>query len=564
MIERGRAVAGRMLGTHWTAAAAIFALLAIVHTWPLAREPGVFCRNDNGDAQLNEWIVAWVAHQLPRDPRRLFQANIFYPAKDALAFSEPLIVPGLMVAPALWLGASPVLAINLLILIGFALTGLTAYALIYLWTRDRLAALAAGSLFAFNAHSLTRLAHVQALHAYGLPLALLLADRLIEAPRPRRAVALGACMAMTAYTSGYFAVFAILTVAVVVIAGAGRWRRDPVRFLAMLATAGVTAAALSIPVLLPYRRVAVEQQMVRSLAEVPSYSASAGAYLASPSRVHYATWSARAFETPVEPFFPGVIAIGLVLVALRAAVRGQNRGRAVMLIGLGALGFILSLGTKTPVYGWLYEVFPPMQGVRAATRFGILFLLAVALLAGLGLAGLRTARQRGSAFAILAAAVIVLVNVEALRAPIGYPRWIGVPEIYKVLAHEPGPVVLAEMPFYPASAVFRNAEYVLNSTAHWRPLLNGYSGYTPRHYVEFAELVSRFPREPAFAPMAAAGVTHIMVHPDRFGSGGPEVLEALDGRKDFTLIGVDEKTHIRLYRYWPEPLPPRDDGRPRQ
>ena len=163
-------------------------LLAIVHTWPLATNPGVLSRNDNGDAQLNEWIIAWVVHQLPRDPAHLFDGNIFYPAKDTLAFSEPLIVPALMAAPALWLGASPVLAMNLLSLAGFALTGLAAYAVIFSWTRDAAAAVA-GSLFAFNSHTLTRLPHVQALHAYGSRCALLLSDRLIV--RPRLATATG-------------------------------------------------------------------------------------------------------------------------------------------------------------------------------------------------------------------------------------------------------------------------------------------------------------------------------------------------------------------------------------
>ena len=43
-------------------------------------------RNDNGDAQLNEWILAWVAHQLPRAPAHLFDANIFYPATTRWRF----------------------------------------------------------------------------------------------------------------------------------------------------------------------------------------------------------------------------------------------------------------------------------------------------------------------------------------------------------------------------------------------------------------------------------------------------------------------------------------------
>lgn len=57
-----------------------------------------------------------------------------------------------------------------------------------------------------------------------------------------------------------------------------------------------------------------------------------------------------------------------------------------------------------------------MHSLRAAARFSNLFLLAIAALAGLGLAGLR---QRHADWRwILAAAVagVALVNIEALRA----------------------------------------------------------------------------------------------------------------------------------------------------
>ena len=576
MIDRGPAdSAAERTNGHWIAAVLVFACLAVVHTWPLASEPGVLSRNDNGDAQLNEWIVAWVAHQLPRDPAHLFQANIFYPAKDVLAFSEPLIVPALIAAPALWLGASPVLAINLLMLIGFTLTGLSAYAVAWAWTRDRLAGLAAGSLFAFNAHTLTRLAHVQAVHAYGLPLALLLTDRLIHAPRLATALGLGACMAMMAYTSGYFAVFATVMIAVVVLVGLKRWLHRAARVMGMLAIAAVTATALTLPLLLPYRRVATEQHMVRPIAEVALYSATVSGYLAAPGRVHIATWSAGAFARPVDAFFPGVVAIILSAIALWYAVRGvvgpgssdprrhgfagpgsSDPGHVVMLIAVGTIGFLLSLGLQTPLYGWLYAVFPPMQGIRAAARFGNLFLLAVSLLAAIGLANLRKATRYRRPIELCAIAAVVLVNVEALRAPFGYRRWDGIPKIYEVLAREPGPVVLAEMPFYPTRTVFENAEYVVNSTAHWRPLMNGYSGYTPPTYVEAAAVMSQFPEPQAFAPMIATGVTHVTVHPKRFGRGAPEIIEELSRRNDFELIGIDEKSGIRLYRYVRKDLPP--------
>ena len=118
------------------AALALFALLAVFHTWPLASAPASLSRHDIADAMLNEWAVAWVAHQLPRDPLRLFDANIFYPERNTLAFSEHLFAQAVMGAPLLWAGAPTLLVHNLLILAGFALTGWTMCLVMREWTGD--------------------------------------------------------------------------------------------------------------------------------------------------------------------------------------------------------------------------------------------------------------------------------------------------------------------------------------------------------------------------------------------------------------------------------------------
>src|SRR2546423_9137423 len=154
-----------------TGVLAVCLVLSIAHTWPLALHPGRYSRNDNADTQLNEWILAWVAHQLPRDPIHLFEANIFYPAHDALAFSEPLIVPAVMGAPLAWIGASPVLVYNVILIVGFALTAFATCLLIEAWTGDLLAGLLARSMFAFNTPTLTPLAHLPGIPIYRLPLA---------------------------------------------------------------------------------------------------------------------------------------------------------------------------------------------------------------------------------------------------------------------------------------------------------------------------------------------------------------------------------------------------------
>ncbi len=524
------------------AALAICLLLAIAHTWPLALHPGRYSLNGNADAQLNEWIMAWVAHQLPRDPVHLFEANIFYPAHDALAFSEPLIVPAVMGAPLAWAGASPVLVYNLVLIAGLALTAFAAWLLIERWTGSFGAGLLAGSVLAFNTHTLTRLAHIQGVHLYGLPLALLALDRLIRGGGVRASVGLAASLVVLAFTSGYLIVFAVVMIAVAVIARAGEWLPNARGVISALTIGALAAALLIVPLWLPYRRVARDQHMVRSLDVVRDFSATPSGYLATAARLHRSTWSWRFFKDPVDAFFPGFTVLALAAAAVVIVWRRTEplaRRRTTMLLAIAIGGFVLSLGTATPVYAWLFHAFPPMQGLRVAARFGNLFLLGIALLGGLGLAAWRPR-------ALVAAALVLLVNAESLCAPVTYTSFTGVPGVYRLLAEEPGNVVVAEQPFYPRGLAFQNGPYVLASTAHWRPLMNGYSGYTPASYQQYADDFWYFPREHAIEAMKRAGVTHVVVHADSFARDRQDIVAEIGSRADLELLAVGQG--VRLYR----------------
>jgi hypothetical protein len=537
-----------MLRSRRLAAFAICLLLAIAHTWPLALAPGRHSLNHNADAELNAWIMAWIAHQLPRDPAHLFDANIFYPARDTLAFSEPLIAPALAGAPIAWAGGSPVLVHNLLLIAGLALTAFAMSVTIEAWTGSAAAGLLAGSAFAFNTHTLTRLAHVQAAHLYGLPLALLALDRLIREGSRRAALALAAAMTLMAYTSGYLVVFAVVMLGVALAVRIHEWLPRARAVMMNLAIAGgVTALAIA-PVYLPYRRVARDQHMLRTLDAVREFSATPAGYLAGAGRLHFSTWSHRFFDNPVDSLFPGVTVLLLAIAGLVVALRRSPaiRARSLMLLAIGVTGVVLSLGPATPVYGWLFHVFPPMQGLRAAARFGNLFLLAMAMLGGIGLAALLAGASQRRQWTIAAAAVL-LVNAEALRAPIAYTPFNGIPGIYRLLADEPGQVVVAEQPFFPRSAVFQNSPYVLASTAHWRPLMNGYSGYTPATYQKYADAFWYFPQDWAIDAMKQAGVTHVVVHLETFDREHIPVTTVLEKRGDFELMAIAPEG-VRLYR----------------
>ena len=62
---------------------ALFLALTAVMTWPQLASP--YAVGDTGDPLFSIWRLSWVAHQLPRDPLRLFDANIFYPELRTLA-----------------------------------------------------------------------------------------------------------------------------------------------------------------------------------------------------------------------------------------------------------------------------------------------------------------------------------------------------------------------------------------------------------------------------------------------------------------------------------------------
>jgi hypothetical protein len=526
---------------------ALFVALAAIHTWPLATDPSRLSRNDNADTILNEWIVAWVAHQSVTAPHRLFDANIFYPEPRTLAFSEHLVVPAMIGAPLAWLGASPVLVFNILLLAGFALTGWAMSLVVTRWTGDRTAGLLAGSLMAFNPHTLTRLPHLQAQHVEFLPFVLLAFDSLLRTPRWRTAFGLAVAFVLQGLCSNYLLVFTVVALgaAFVVRSPEALARPDRVRRFAALAAAAVIALTLLLPFILPYYLAQHEQGLGRSLDEVALYSAGWRDYLATPAKIHE-IWSDR-FSIDTTALFPGVVGLGLAVAAVVGV--GFGDGRVRMLVAIGAIGVMLSFGPSLPGYAWLYDTLPLLQGIRGAARFGYLLLVAVAALAGLGMARLRTHEHGRRWIGSGSFALLVLVHVEAFRAPIEYRPFEGIPAVYDVLVHEPSAVV-AEFPFFAPDGVARNAAYMLNSTRHWHPLLNGYSGFTPVSYVEHYQAVSEFPDTASIAALRRFGVSHAVVHLERYdAAGAKEMSVSLRSAKGLELVAEDGG--IRIYRLTP-------------
>src|SRR4030095_2347037 len=156
-----------------TIACLLFLGLTVVITYPLIVRLPDYIFIDPGDPLLNAWILAWDYHILTTEPWNLFQANIFYPVENALAFSEHLLGLLPIFAPPYALTGNPILAYNVVLFLSFPLCGIAMFLLIHYWTTNFWASLLTGCLFAFSPVRLGQLAHLHLLNLYWAPLALL-------------------------------------------------------------------------------------------------------------------------------------------------------------------------------------------------------------------------------------------------------------------------------------------------------------------------------------------------------------------------------------------------------
>ena len=507
------------------------------------------------DEWLNAWAVSWIAHQLPRAPLDLFDANMFHPAEQTMRYTEPLVAPGLIGAPFYWLGASPLLTHNLLVLAGFLLTALAMHRLVVHWTGDFWSGILAGALLTFGTAMATRIAHIQFLHFYAFPLAVLALDRLLTGGRARDAAWVGVWVTVAALTSGYLVLLVVATLGAAFLMRTDEWwGRRGIGITARLGAAAAVTGAVLVLLMRPYLGAELQRSRV---VDAESIGASLQAFLLTAADLHYGLWSEQFWSGDARSaMFPGVVAIALAAVALATRRRHAPRGIRRMLAGIGAAGVVLSLGMLTPIYGWLAVVMPPLLGLRSPSRFAILAIFALAALAGIGWRIVR-ARIRPRWQAAAAIGLLALATLESLHAPIPYrpllrDEWY--PPIYRALdTAPPGPV--AELPLPRTVFIHQNARYLLASTQHWRPILNGFGGFYPDSYREAVRRLATFPSDDSVDYLRSIGVQIVIVHGRRLRTFQfNRLLEEADRRTDVRLqarVGRDV-----VYR-----IVPRDDGK---
>ena len=536
-------------------------LLACLMTYPLIVGFDHVGRVDNNDGRWSIWVVSWVAHALTTDPAQLFRANIFYPHQDALAYSEANIAAGVVGVPVWLLTKNPYATHNFVLLVSFVVSFAGAYYLCRYLTGSRQAAMVAGVLFAFCPFVFVRFAHIQLLLVGGLPFCMLAFHRLVDRTTVGRAVALGAILWLQGLACAYYGIFGGMAVgisSIVIAITRGRWREW--RYWAAIGGAAVVSIALTAPFFLPYITLQRETGFARTLEGAQTYSANWAAWTASGAWAH--RWALDPSRS--EVLFPGAVALVLGLAgafvgwqlttaaAQRAATTETRLDRGVVLsyIITGLVSFWITFGPKAGLYSVLYATVPVFSFLRAPGRTGIVVTLCLTVLASIAIARLLERRRHAG---WMAAGLMIVAVADLVQAPIGLREAPPTPSAYQELARLPVAPV-AVFPYWANNLNYHgHAEYMLASTAHWQPLINGYSDHIPQDFRDNSLILRGFPTLESFAVLERLGARYVVFHLGRYaGPSHEEVLGKIEAFANY-LRPIDKTGDVWLFEIvgWP-------------
>lgn len=560
--------------------------LVVWLTWPFAAHVATHLPRAHDvalvDPPYTAWVLAFETHALTTAPFDLLDANIYHPARGTLFYGPTAFGALPYFAPVLLASGNPILALNLAYLGGVVLTAWTVHLVVRRWTGSWLAGFTGGWAVLTNRWVLWSgsLAPHLAVLQY-LPLIVALGATALD--RRRGPLVLAGLVALQCLTDPlYVAPVVVAPLALVAVVRLTRRASRPagLRMVGALAVAIV----LLLPVYGGYLAVRAGDPDL----DVRTVWTSAG------ERVGLLPWDLLRGAAAIPGSVWGLITVGGLVAGWRAW-RGRRPPTArawAHAVLWTALGLLLSV---PPEVSWgryanritlpqtlVAEWVPAWGLLRMPSRLGVAALVGLALLAGLAFAECaRTIPTRGRWGALGQVARSALAVALALAFYRGYRDGAelrllarpALPASYPLApmtlpAHAPlvdtlrrsnGPVLY--LPVGPAGTTpHLHAEAMLDSTAHWRPLLNGYSSYWPAGFRERMAVANRLPDPAAVAQLRdEAGLESIVVRLGRGGyrtAGQPgawALLAEQGGREDLPLVARDGATLLFAVRGTPAP-----------
>jgi hypothetical protein len=506
--------------------------LTLVMTFPLVTQFGSAIPGDSFDGWQNYWNLWWVkVALLDKITSPWFTDLLYYPTGVSLLFHTLNPFNGVVFLPIqLAFGLLP--AYNTAVVFGFVMGGLGAYLLArYVLGpgSSRLAAFVAGAIFTFAPYHIAHLlGHMQLISLEWLPFFALYLLRAAGIPETRtpetrfllgnrvsqrrlRDVALAVLFLVLVAACDWYYVFYCLILTFVVALwcivrdvrrgdGRGLLRR----LIAIAAIWLATAVVLS-PLLVPMAREArATDYMVPDPAQSRSLSADLLAFI-TPQGFHplWGEWARKvsgSFTSTISEYtvFAGYAVLALAIAGLFSRRRSSTKWlwlAAALTFFVLALGPVLHVngkvgllpgGRELPLPYGLLGGLPFLDIMRSISRLDVMVMLALAMLAALGLDAL-TKGGRRRIWLPFTALVLVLFEFLPVPYPMSPPD---TPAWYQALAKDPRPGAVLNLPVN-----WDRPGYLLYQTVHGKPLTAAYiSRDDPRTLIGRAPVLRYFRR----------------------------------------------------------------------
>lgn len=572
----------------------LFAVLSTVMTYPMVFHimeaiPGPPA--DNFEVLYRIW---WFKHSLfDLGISPFFNSDVFYPFGYDLSLGESTLANMAFSLPVTLAGGH-VLSYNLIMWITFALSGFGMYLWAYRVIGHRGAAVVAGVVYAYCPYRLLHLTsgQIAQVSTQWLPLIFLCLDRVLERRDIRAAALAGVFYALTALSAWYYLAIAGLFVALYGILRARPWReafRDRSLWRCGLIFVAVVAMFLG-PLVVRNRSLLWGDERGYSLWYVdalsPSlndlffprvlrplwggeplnqdeYDFSVHLYLGIPALILAAVGVWKRWE----PLVKVMLIVGLVALVLSLGLRLRWDGGPVLIpvppavekaftAGMGILAKRLALypapsyymlrepgAVYIPLPALLLRLFvPSFQYVRQWSRFLVLTLLTLAMLAGFGVAVI-TQHLGGRALWVTALLIILSMFDSAILpyrfglcavGPQPVDEWLATQ-----LSHDP----VAEFPYYRLGG---NGPLLYRTVYHGKPIVSGASTFVPLGHREARPVLVAFPEKETLVLLRRWGVRYIVVSSAAYGADWPPIQEALTAQPDLRYVASFED--VPVYR----------------
>lgn len=500
----------------------LFSSLSVLFTYPLilnlhASITGI------GDPLLNSWILAWDVHSLFHNPFGIFNANIFYPYKNTLAYSEPMFINAVIASPMLLITGNPILSHNFILLFSLTFSGFAMYLYVVYLTNNKCAGIIAGIIFAYNPYMFTHLQRIQLLGTGWIPLTFLYVHKFFS-ERQRKDLFLVflffVCGAINcAYYMLFLSFFLIIFICYIIISE----KLFQPRYLYGTLIGVVSTLLIILPFYIPHFVVKNEMGFTRELWEANAFSADMLSYFgASPPK------------TSEDVLFPGFLPFILGFVGVinfnggSSLTEKPKKYKGYYLITL-IMAFLLSLGPTIhfggkPLFEGPYYLFhnyvPGFNGIRAPARFGVFFMFSLAILSGYGLNSFALLSNRKWYKVYFTKVIFLLfssvIMIKFLSVPIPLVKMkVGdeIPPVYQYLKNIKEDLTILEYPIEQGWPQWQDSIRIYYSTYHWKRLVNGYSGYTsPLYWNSRIKMETEFPSRETIGLLKLIRVDYIIIH----------------------------------------------------